>query len=84
MQMGDLFDRLAVFQTDAGITVAFGERTYFIGLDEPFYNIAKKALAQEDYVPFYLEMAKREGLGEEFRDALLREVERLRLNPDLD
>ena len=42
MQMDDFFDRLAVFQTDAGITVAFGERTYFIGLDEPFYNIAKK------------------------------------------
>ena len=69
--------RLAVFQTDEGVTLAFGERTYFIGVDEPFYNIAQKALAQEDYVPFYVEMAKREGLGEELRDALLREVERL-------
>jgi len=75
--MYDLFDRLAVFQTDEGITLAFGERTYFIGIDEPFYNIAQKALSQGDYVPFYVEMAKREGLGEEFRDALLREVERL-------
>jgi len=28
-------------------------------------------------VPFYVEMAKREGLGKEFRDALMREVERL-------
>ena len=82
--MDDLFDRLAVFQTDEGITLAFGERTYFIGVDEPFYNIAQKALAQEDYIPFYVEMAKREGLGEELRDALLREVERVRLDPDLD
>ena len=71
------FSRLAVFQTDEGITLAFGERTYFIGIDEPFYNIAQKAFSQGDYVPFYVEMAKREGLGEEFRDALLREVERL-------
>ena len=66
--MDESFDRLAVFQTDEGITLAFGERTYFIGVDEPFY----------------VEMAKREGLGEELRDALLREVARVRLDPDLD
>jgi hypothetical protein len=27
-------------------------------------------LEQNDYVPFYLEIAKREGMGPEFRDAL--------------
>ena len=70
-------ENLALFQTDAGITMAFGERTYFIAGDDPFHNIATKALKQGDYVPFYVEMAKREGLGEEFRNALMREVERL-------
>jgi len=70
-------NKLTIFQTDAGITLAFGDRTYFIGNDDPFHNIAAKALEQGDHVPFYVEMAKQEGLGEEFRDALLREVERL-------
>jgi hypothetical protein len=28
-----------------------------------------------DYVPFYLEIAKREGVGPEFRDALERMIE---------
>ncbi len=68
-------EKLALFQTDTGITMAFGERTYFIAGDDPFHNIAIKALKQGDHVPFYVEMAKREGLGEEFRDALMREVE---------
>jgi hypothetical protein len=34
-------------------------------------------LDQEDYVPFYIEIAKREGLGPEFRDTLMREIENL-------
>mgnify|MGYP000863199816 CR=1 FL=1 len=75
--MEDAGQKLALFHTDEGITMAFGERAYFIGGADPFYNIAKKALEQGDHVPFYVEMAKREGLGEEFRDALMREVERL-------
>ena len=73
---------LAVFETDEGITFAFGELTYFTPRDDPFYNIARKALSQEDYVPFYVEMAKREGVGEEFRDNLLREVEKLKRGQD--
>lgn len=68
--------RLAVFETDVGITFSFGDRTYFASKDDPFYNIACKALAKEDYVPFYVEMAKREGVGEAFRDSLLSEVEK--------
>lgn len=68
--------KLAVFETDEGITFSFGERIYVAAKGEPFYNIARKALAKEDYVPFYVEMAKREGLGEEFRDSLLDEMEK--------
>ena len=52
--------------------------------DEPFHNIARKALAKDDYIPFYVEMAKREGLGEAFRDSLLQEVENLRSDPNDD
>ena len=70
--------RLAVFETDKGITFSFGEHTYFVSRDEPFHNIARKALSKDDYIPFYVEMAKREGLGEAFRDSLLQEVENLR------
>jgi len=69
--------QLAVFETDEGITFSFGDRTYFTSKDDPFYNIACKALSQQDYVPFYVEMAKREGVGEEFRDSLMNEVEKL-------
>jgi hypothetical protein len=32
-------------------------------------------LELNDYVPFYLEIAKREGMGPEFRDALERMIE---------
>ena len=70
-------ERLALFKTDAGITMAFGERTYHIDADDPFHNIGIKAMEQEDYVPFYVEMARQEGLGEQFRDALLEEIRRL-------
>ena len=70
-------DRLTLFRTDAGITMAFGERTYFIEANDPFHNIALKAIERNDYVPFYVEMARREGLGEEFRNALLEEVSKL-------
>lgn len=74
--------RLALFQTDAGITMAFGERTYFISAEDPFHNIAIKALKRRDYVPFYVEMAKREGLGKEFRDALAYEIRKAGIELD--
>jgi len=69
---------LAVFQTDTSITLTFQDRVYVIGQDEPFYNIARKCLEQDDMIPFYVEIAKREGMGEAFRDRLLEEVERLK------
>ena len=69
--------RLAIFRSDSGITLSFGEHTYFVESADPFHNIALKALEQEDYVPFYVEIARREGLGPEFRDALLRQLEEL-------
>ena len=68
--MEEEHQRLGVFRSDSGITLSFGQATYFISAEEPFHNIALKALDQNDYVPFYLEIAKREGLGPEFRDAL--------------
>jgi len=67
--------RLGVFRSDSGITLSFGEATYFISADEPFHNIAIKALDRNDYIPFYVEIAKREGVGPEFRDALERMIE---------
>jgi len=70
-------ERLAVFRSDSGITLSFGSNTYFIDSSDPFYNIAHKALDQDDYIPFYIEIAKREGLGPEFRDTLMREIENL-------
>ena len=73
--MKDGHERLGVFRSDSGITLSFGQATYFISADEPFHNIALKALDQNDYVPFYLEIAKREGMGPEFRDALERMIE---------
>jgi len=66
--------RLAVFRTDEGITFSFGGHTYFVESSDPFHNIALKVLDQEDFVPFYVEIARREGLGPEFRDALMRQV----------
>ena len=69
--------RLAIFRSDSGITLSFGEHTYFVESADPFHNIALKALEQDDYVPFYVEIARREGLGPEFRDALLRQLEEL-------
>ena len=68
--MKDGHERLGVFRSDSGITLSFGQATYFISADEPFHNIAVKSLELNDYVPFYLEIAKREGMGPEFRDAL--------------
>ena len=62
---------LGVFRTDAGVTLSFGSNTYFIESDDPFHNIACKSIDQEDYVPLYVEIAKREGVGPEFRDMLL-------------
>ena len=74
--------RLGVFRSDSGITLSFGSNTYFIESSDPFHNIALKALDQDDYVPFYIEIAKREGLGPEFRDRLMSEIENL--NDPLD
>ena len=68
--MQDQHQRLGVFRSDSGITLSFGQATYFISSSEPFHNIAIKALDQNDYIPFYLEIAKREGVGPEFRDAM--------------
>ena len=65
---------LVVFETDQGYTLSFKDRVYFIGKDIPFYNIAKKALDKNDYIPFYIEIAKREGVGTEFKDNLLAEL----------
>jgi hypothetical protein len=73
--MKDGHERLGVFRSDSGITLSFGQATYFISADEPFHNIAVKSLELNDYVPFYLEIAKREGIGPEFRDALERMIE---------
>jgi len=68
--MTEPHQRLGIFQSDSGITLSFGQSTYFISSDEPFHNIAEKALQMNDFVPFYFEIAKREGVGNEFRDAL--------------
>ena len=76
--MKDGHERLGVFRSDSGITLSFGQATYFISADEPFHNIAVKSLELNDYVPFYLEIAKREGMGPEFRDALERMIEETR------
>ena len=59
--------RLTVFQSESGITISFGEKTYFIDVSEPFYNIALKALEGDDYIPFYVEVARREGMGEDLQ-----------------
>ena len=68
-------ERLAVFRSDSGITLSFGSNTYFIESVDPFHNIAIKSLELDDYIPFYVEIARREGLGQKFRDSLLREIE---------
>jgi hypothetical protein len=73
--MKDRHERLGVFRSDSGITLSFGQATYFISANEPFHNIALKSLKQNDYIPFYLEIAKREEMGPEFRDALERMIE---------
>jgi hypothetical protein len=79
--MNNEHQRLGVFRSNSGITLSFGSATYFISSEEPFHNIALKALDQNDYVPFYLEIAKREGVGPEFRDALERMIEETRPDP---
>lgn len=70
--------RLGVFRSESGITLSFGSNTYFIESSDPFHNIATKALEMQDYIPFYIEIAKREGLGPEFRDQLMIEIENLK------
>jgi hypothetical protein len=78
----DSHNRLAIFRSDSGITLSFGEQTYFIEETDPFHNIALKALEQDDHVPFYVEIARREGLGPEFRDALTSNIEELSREED--
>lgn len=73
----DSHNRLAIFRSDSGVTLSFGRQTYFIESADPFHNIALKALEQDDYIPFYVEIARREGLGAEFRDALMSQVREL-------
>ena len=63
---------LGVFRTDMGITLSFGTNTYFIDSQDPFYNIANKSIDLEDYV------AKREGVGPEFRDMLLGMIDQIK------
>ena len=70
-------DRLTVFETDEGVTIAFGCRTYFIHRSEPFHNIAKICIEKNDYVPFYVEIARQEGVGEQLKHELLKQVETL-------
>ena len=70
-------ERLAVFRSESGVTLSFGSNTYFISSDDPFHNISLKALEQDDYIPFYVEIAKREGLGPQFRDTLMAQIENL-------
>lgn len=76
--------RLRVFRTDAGITISFGEKTYFIDKAEPFYNIGIKSLKQGDYIPFYVEVARREGKGEEFTESLIRQIQKTLAENQLD
>lgn len=78
------FGQLAIFETDTSITISFADRIYVVGRDEPFYNIAKKALSLDDRIPFYVEIARREGKGQAFRDQLLQEVERLKAELDYE
>jgi hypothetical protein len=66
---------LGVFRTDSGITLSFGSNTYFIESKDPFHNIALKSLDQNDHIPLYVEIAKREGVGFEFRNMLLDMIE---------
>lgn len=78
------FGRLTILETDTSITISFADRIYVVDRSEPFYNIAKKAIDLDDMVPFYVEIARREGKGEAFRDQLLAEVERLKAQLDLE
>jgi hypothetical protein len=71
---GDDVGRLAVFKSDCGITISFGEKTYFVDKAEAFHNIALKALEIGDYIPFYVEVARREGKGEEFVQSLRNQI----------
>ena len=75
-------DRLTLFETDEGITIAFGSRTYYIHRSEPFHNIAKICIEKNDYVPFYVEIARQEGVGEDLKQELMKQVEILQDQKD--
>ena len=70
-------ERLAVFKSDSGVTLSLGDKSYFIDAKDPFHNISLRALEQGDYIPFYVEIAKREGLGPKFRDTLIKKINEL-------
>ena len=74
--MGRVSLSLGIFRTDSGITLSFGSNTYFVDSEGPFHNIACKALKQDDYIPLYVEIAKKEGVGQEFRNMLIDIIER--------
>ncbi|MGJ3242731.1 MAG: hypothetical protein ACFE0O_07250 [Opitutales bacterium] len=70
-------EQLTVFRTEESVTISFRDRVHTIFKGEPFWNIAQVALQKDDMVPFYVELARREGVGPEFRDQLRRQVEDL-------
>ena len=67
--------RLGIFRSELGITLTFGEETFFISAGEPFHNIGVKSLENDDFIPFYVEIARRKNLGPEFVDSLRRRIE---------
>ena len=77
--MGRESSSLGIFRTDSGITLSFGANTYFIDSDDPFHNIADKALNQEDYVP----LASVKGACGEVRNMLLDMIIRQKAMPVL-
>lgn len=74
--------RLAVFRTEDSVTLSFRDRVYVIARGEPFFNIAQVCLDKGDFIPFFVEMARREGVGPEFRDRLREEITRLEEEQD--
>ena len=51
------------FRSDSGITLSFGEQTYFIESTDPFHNIALKALEQGDPFLYMLRSPGGKALG---------------------
>ena len=53
--------RLRVFRTDAGITISFGEKTYFIDKAEPFTILGSNHLNREIIFHFMLKWLAERG-----------------------